>query len=393
MAVIVEYLLIIQKVDTFCDSVEAFNRLLQVDSSITIKQGHIEFNTEFTCDYQITTGEIVGKEQRFFHSRYSIKTENENDIEKFSELLKSVRSSIGRLGNQPETLWDDVSFYYSKQAYPEIHRIENLMRKLIANFMLVSIGKEWISEASPMEFTQAMDKSKRKEYLNVLHNVDFIHLSEFLLRPYANGNIQELYTKLKKATTITDLEELKKFGPESNWTRYFSSLVDCDDGYLQKRWTDLYELRCKVAHNAIINRSEFDRIKTLVGEIEPKLQDAINKLPQLKVPEAEVEQIAENAASNISELVGEFISAWKILEAAAFDKSEEFGVRTHNALSAFRLLRERDIFDDAQLTEAHRVSRVKNHLIHPTGVEVSESEIRQTIRDILKLIDATGYFK
>ena len=50
--------------------------------------------------------------------------------------------------------------------------------------------------------------------------------------------------------------------------------MECDDGYLKKRWT-LYELRCKVAHNAIVNKAEFDRVETLVNELEGKLDDAI----------------------------------------------------------------------------------------------------------------------
>ena len=81
-----------------------------------------------------------GKDQRFFHCRFSIESESEQDVEAFSHLLRSVRRAITTLlGNPPETLWDDISFYYSRQAYEHFYRIETLMRKLIANFMLVTI--------------------------------------------------------------------------------------------------------------------------------------------------------------------------------------------------------------------------------------------------------------
>lgn len=297
---VVEYLLIVQKANSFCDSVDAFTRLLLVDSSITINCGKIRHNDDFECDYAITSGDIEGKDQRFFHLKFAHELADQNSLDRFTELLRVVRSIMSRMGDQPETLWDDISFHYSRQGYELVHRIENLMRKLIANFMLVTIGKEWVSEASPNEIKEALAKSRRKGCGNALHTIDFIHLADFLLKPYSKRSVSEILAELKVVNTPEELEAVKAQVPESNWTRYFSSLVDCDDAYLKKRWQDLYELRCAVAHNAIIKKADLELITTLVRELEVKLEDAINKLPQVNVPAEEIQQVAENAASTAS---------------------------------------------------------------------------------------------
>jgi hypothetical protein len=250
---VVEYLVIMPKRGSFCDSQEAFNKLLQADSAIVIKKKEIHYQNGFVCDYHTTTGEVSGKEQRYFQLRFTWaggEDSPKEKVEEFSAFLRAVRGLVNRTDGQIETLWDDISVQYSRKAYPLISEIENLMRKLIANFMLISVGKEWVSETSPPEVEQAIQSSKRKDkdYVNVLHTVDFMHLATFLLKRYSKRPVEELYTKLKESSKFEELADLKTYVPQSNWQRYLSGLVSCEDGHLQKLWTDLYDLRCKVAH-------------------------------------------------------------------------------------------------------------------------------------------------
>lgn len=380
---VVEYLLIVQKVDSFCDSVEAFSRLLRVDSSITISGGKILHNENFECDYAITSGDIEGKDQRFFHLKFSHDLTDESSLDRFTDLLRVVRSIMARMGDQPETLWDDISFHYARQGYELIHRIENLMRKLIANFMLVTIGKEWVSETSPNEIKDALAKSKRKDYLNVLHTIDFIHLADFLLKPYSKRSAGEILTELKKASTAKEIDAVKALLPDSNWTRYFSHLVDCEDGYLKKRWEDLYELRCAVAHNAIIKKADLERISTLVQELQVKLEDAINKLPQVKVPADEVQQVAENAASTVSAVMGDFVAAWRDLEGELLKTAARFAWNGRRPMvrDAMNHLRTCGVLEPHQMHRIINIQQIRNHVVHPTDVAVSEGEMRVAIDD------------
>jgi len=383
MAMIVEYLLIVQKADTFCATAEAFTQLLNIDSSIEIEGGKTRYGDDFECDYGITSGEIEAKQQRFFHVRFSAQNcEKQEQIHKFSDLLTVVRSVMSKLGGQPETLWDDISFYYSKDAYELIYRVENLMRKLIANFMLVTVGVRWIDESAPKEVKEVIDRSKRKEYLNVLHSVDFIDLAKFLLRPYSNTSAEDVYERIRKAETVADLTALKALTPQSNWSRYFSALVECEDEYLKKRWEQLYDLRCKVAHNAIVGKADSERVRTLVSELEEKLEDAIRKLPQVNVPGTEVEQIAENAAKSISQLTGEFISAWRVFEGRVVERAQDYEKKATYFRRAIDILRRNGVFHIDHCERAMLLCDTKKHLVHSTGVSLSPDVLRHALKDI-----------
>lgn len=386
MAIIVEYLLIVKKDDTFCESAGAFTGLLNLDSSIRIEGGKIYFQDELICEYAITSGEITSKSQRYYHVRFSANNcDTSETLDRFSAFLKVVRTIMNKMGGQPETLWDDISFHYSMKAYEIIHRVENLMRKLIANFMLVTVGKEWVDESTPREIQDAISKGKRKEYLNVLHQIDFIDLADLLLRPYSTVCNEEIHNRIRQAQDAGDLNEIRALLPQSNWTRYFSALVACDDQYLKKRWDALYELRCKVAHNAIVSKSDYEKTATLASELEGTLEDAIKKLPQVEVPQSEIEQVAENAASSVNETLGEFLYAWRELEKRVFEASGESDRPGASVYRAIQFLKGDGRLDEVQFRRILSLSQFRNHLVHYAGYVPETAEMRKAIEDIVAL--------
>ncbi|WP_446334608.1 hypothetical protein [Coleofasciculus sp. G1-WW12-02] len=169
--------------------------------------------------------------------------------------------------------------------------------------MITNVGVNWEKETLPKEVKSVIETNKardRKELNNFLYKVDFIHLSDFLFKPYHNQAIDELYNKIKKAKRPEDLsiDELNNFIPKSNWQRYFSDLVEYEDSQLQKKWEELYQLRCKVAHNNTITKDEFVKIEFLVRELKKKLQTAVDKLDKIEISEEEKETIAENVTVN-----------------------------------------------------------------------------------------------
>lgn len=391
MQFVVEYLVIVPKSESFCDSVEAFNRLLEVDSLILINKDRIHYRDNIGYKYEITGNEVTGKEQRYFHLRFTIdkisKDENEC-VEGFTAFLKNIRSIVMRLGGQVETLWDDISFYYSQKAYPIIYEIENLMRKLIANFMLITIGKDWISETSPSEVQEVINRSKRKDYVNVLHAVDFIDLASFLTKPYSKKSAQELYNKLKKAQSLEEYQELKEYIPSSNWQRYFSALVACEDTYLSKRWEDLYDLRCKVAHNAIVMKADFERILSLANDLREKLIDALAKLPQVEVPKSEREYVAENAVTNLGGIFGDFIVAWRLLEQRLITVAARYGTRQRNGRAAIEILLKEGVISSSQYDRFVIFNQTRNGIVHSASLPVPLVEIRQQIDEMLDLAES-----
>ncbi|MDZ5458605.1 HEPN domain-containing protein [Azohydromonas lata] len=397
MNIEVEYLTIIPKSNSFCDSTEAFGRLLQVDSKITIKNGKLSYNDEFKTDYAIAGGEVTDKDQRYFQLRLTCSTNEskiDEDVKTFTELLKRIRGAIAKVDQvvNIEVLWDDISALYSKRAYAQIHEIESLMRKLIANFMLVTVGKEWVKEASPSEIQEAISKSKRKDYVNVLHSIDFIHLADFLLRPYSRTPIQELYRTISKSTTQEELLSLKSQVPLSNWERYFSNLVNCEDTFLKKRWEDLYELRCRVAHNALVTAEDLQKITELSSELKTILKEAIDRLPRVSVPNEERELIAESAASSINALFGGIVIAWRELEEAIRDKYIDISQDTapNQVLStrarAETLYRE-NIISKASYFKIHELYALRNEIVHGKGNTLAAVDLDNYTKNTNLLID------
>jgi uncharacterized protein YutE (UPF0331/DUF86 family) len=401
MRLVTEYLIIVDKEASaalfhLCNNVNEFNKLLQTDPDISIKNNVLTFKQALKLAYEVKTSKIGGKEQRFFHVKVTYDGD-EKDMEEYVSLLRSIRSIVHQAGGQPETLWDDVSLFYSQKAYPLIYRIENLMRKLIVYFMLTNVGKEWVAETSPKVVKEAIDKSKRAQYLDVLHQVDFIHLGDFLFKSYQVKDVNDLFAAIAKAQKLDDLklDELKTFEAKSNWEKYFSKIVDCTDEFLDKRWKQLYELRCEIAHNALFNKSDYDKVVELVGEVEVYLQKAIDNLNKVHVPQEDKEQVAENVASNINTAYGEFIQAWKLFEMALVDAKDNWGLsatlgRTMSSAHILRSLREEEIIDDDFLKEGMELVQFKNQVVHDTRVAFTEQEIRSHIS---KLEDFTRALK
>jgi uncharacterized protein YutE (UPF0331/DUF86 family) len=398
MKLVTEYLIIVDRTASeafyhLCDKVGEFNKLLQTDSDIAVEKNTIKYKNSLKLGYEVKTNKVEGKEQRFFHVKVTFDGDDK-DVEEYTKILRSVRGTVHRAGGQPETLWDDVSLYYSYKAYPLIHKIENLMRKLIAYFMLTTVGKEWVAEASPVIVREAIDKSKRKQYLDVLHQIDFIHLGDFLFKAYQTKDVPKLFDAIIKAKKLEDLnlDDLKGYIGKSNWERYFSKFVACSDEYLDKRWKQLYDLRCMVAHNVLIGKSDYDKIVQLVSEVEEYLQKAIDNIDKVHVPKEDREQVAENVASNISVSYGDFLQLYRGFEKAIVDVSAEWAGNNQpkfvTPVQTLRALRDKDIIDDEFLQEGLALIQFRNRLVHDANSTFTEQEIRNTISRLEEFISS-----
>ncbi len=393
-----EYIVVVKKSNPFCNSVKTFNNLLTANADISLK-GSKFIHKDFEVDYDIRQSDLEDKDLRFLHLKFTCA--HIQDIDRFDELLKTVRTIAYKTDGQVKILWDDIAFHYSIQSYPLINEIENLMRRLIIQFMLTTVGVDWDKEALPKDLKDNIKKKKGSENstTSILHETDFIQLADCLFKPYFTKEADLLYKQLEKASEISELklDELKEFIPKSNWSRYFSVLVDCDDGFLSKRWSDLYDLRCMVAHNNLLRKGDYERISELIRDIKPKLQKAIDNLDKITVPEQEKENLAENVVVNISAIYGEFIVWWRIVEselerlAASLQPEEQRG-RHPPQLMVKQLLRNK-ILDEELAQQIYHISRLRNHIVHGRG-ESSDNEIAGNIYQNIDLIkDVAGRLK
>lgn len=395
MEIKVEYLIVIDNdsspaLYSLCDDEKGLFKLLTRDKEIEINNYRVTFKSEKIAEIRVKTDMIKDKMQRYFFICFNYDGE-ESKIETLTTFLHKFRVTVSKAGAQIETLWDDVSVYYSKIGYGYIHRIENLMRKLITFFMLTTIGKDWIDETTPTPVMDVISKNKRKQYIDILYQIDFIHLSDFLFKNYQSGNIDELYNKIRGAETISDLnlDELKTYVIKSNWDRFFSSIVDCDDAYIQKRWDELYELRCKIAHNVILRKDDLDRIILLSEEVEEKLQKAIDSVTSIEVPMEERETIAENMVGSINYYMGEFINYWRLFERNLEDYIKENSSKNITNISQLSRLNElvkNNVISSNEFAQYREIFHFRNMLVHGRVMNQDEETIKLHINKIKHLL-------
>jgi type III secretion system FlhB-like substrate exporter len=401
-----EYLVVIEQTEAnpfaqTCETAVDFIRLLETNEDIKIKDNTFAYKTETSCLISIETEKVHGRSQRFFHIVVIFKGE-ESEIDSYASLLRAFRSVIKRIGAHVETLNDDLSAYYAEKSYPIIHRLENLMRKLINYFMLTQVGKEWLLEELPKDVKTTIEKGKRAEQdSDTLHRANFDELGDVLFKASPARDVSELYNLFDSVgdTAGLDLTALRGFRPRSNWDKYFSKLVNCKDEYIKTRWDDLYKLRCRVAHNSTINKNDYDTIIKLAGEISEKLHDAIKNIGKIEVPEDEKETIVEDVVSNLNTLSGEFIHLWRIYEIALNDFAVAHSI-INNSDSASTKLRIRyaltlilkDLYNASKIPEeiyllSIEVMQFRNQLVHGTSFSSDEQEVARYIEYLKELLD------
>jgi len=390
-----EYIVVVKISSPFCNSVKTFNNLLTANAEVTVKGSKL-IHKDFEVDYDIRQSDLEDKDLRFFHLRFTCS--HLQDIDKFDELLKAIRTIAYKTDGQVKILWDDIAFHYSIKSYPLVNEIENLMRRLIIQFMLTTVGVDWDKEALPKDLKDNIKKKKGGDnaMTSILHETDFIQLADCLFKPYFTKETDLLYKQLEKANDISELklDELREFIPKSNWARYFSALVDCDDNFLNKRWSELYDLRCLVAHNNFLRKSDYERIVVLIRDIKPKLQKAIDNLDKITVPEQEKENLAENVVVNINVVYGEFIVWWRIvedeLERLITPLVSEEQKRRYPPTIMISLLTNKKVLDDELAEQIKLLSRLRNYMIHGRH-ESPDNEVVGTIRQNIDLIkEVTG---
>lgn len=397
MKLTIDYLTVIDKSThkafyDLCDTGDEFKRLLAKNNDFQVDGEKLTYQSDLDVSINVRVGQVEGKEQRFF--RTTIKFDGpESDLDGLSRLLKALRQTIADAGGQVQTLSSDLSAFYAERCYPLIHRTENLMRKLLKVFMVTQVGKDWLDETSPKSVEAAIETARRRggqrsEFGDAVYDLDFIHLGDFLFKSYSRRPLSELIEIIDAADTLTDLDldQLKIFKERSNWERYFSQKVDCTDEYLNKRWVRLYELRNKVAHNAVIGKSEFDEIARLSLEVGEKLEEALEKVDEINIPEQEKELLAEELVSNVNELSGEFINEWRNFESVlrnfagqeAFESTDGPSNRLMLYRSPQAILRELwdagDI-DEEMLKRAKDVSSFRNAFVHSGTFEADEGTL------------------
>lgn len=296
--------------DSFCDSETAFLNMLKVDSRIDVLKTQIKFQPKkrgekFYVNYSLKSDKVINKNERYF--LFKLERADNNRVEEFVELTRKLKKIIEKIdaGNvKINTLVDDISQKYAKEAYPIINDLENLMRKLISQFMLINVGMNWSKNAMNTEIRSKIDNKKGDSnmYYDDIYMTDFIHLSDILFKKYRSVKVDEVDKLLGKSKSKDDLpyETLLKFQPLSNWERYFSEVINFSEDKLKDHWRKLYIFRNKVAHNRGLLINELDEIKKMSNKVTEVFEKAIMSLEKLNIKDEEKEIITQQKEEIVS---------------------------------------------------------------------------------------------
>lgn len=392
----VEYLVILNNESIKSSDPKSYNHLLQSDPEILIKDNKIIFKkNEF--DYNIESGKIKNPEKNYFDLIFSC--QDITKIDTFNEMLEHVKSILYLSDKSLQILYDGVSLFYSQKAYPLIFEIENLMRKLITKFMLINVGDNWIKERVPDDVKKTV-KIQNKD-ITYLHNVDFIQLKNFFFSDNFLTHKENLIEKLKNANNLEELnlEELKLLIPYSNWEKFFSDKVDFKKEKLDDLWVKLYDLRCKVAHNKIFSKADYEEVLKYSTEFKPVLEKSIDNLREISITENEKKILLE-AIENLDLNDGLYfnnrafirksnimITIIEKLGLQYFKDELSYSLREWSLMTILQNLFEKNLINIYTYWTTNTLLTIRNQLVHNEAYNDIEKEIHFYMRKLDTVID------
>jgi len=295
-----ELLLLVPDDESFCSSKKAFVDFLKVDALIAISGQKISYRRSpkskelLSARFRVETDKVKSKQERYF--LLTLECQDEALLDEFNELCERIRAIGERLSpgrTAINTIWDDVGRIYAEKSYPLINEVENLLRRLIAKFMLITVGVNWSKDTIHPDLFKKIEKFEDPEpYINDLYKLDFIHLKQVLFEKKRDISLDELDRILSRTEfSAEDKEKIQKYIPRSNWEKYFSALIEDRESSLEKKWELLYKLRNKVAHNRHVKKDEFEKIKGLTSKIKEVLAKASAKVGEIDLNEEDRELI------------------------------------------------------------------------------------------------------
>lgn len=327
--IIVEYLIIVLQEDTFCDNDIAFLKFLSVDSSLSISEKEKTITllskkkNKFLVSYSLTSGLVPSQAQRYFKLKLSSKEEKLNEYTELTTLLEKLISKLHK-DVSINVLWNDIARKYAIEGYDLINQVENLLRRLIADFMLINVGYDWHKSHIPIS-VENRDTHLKETYSDYLHQTYFSDLKTILFEGQRDMNLRDIgqiqkfvETCISEKKTQILIDDLKGVISKSLWEKYFSK----DSSYKKKELEDdldkLNTLRNEIAHNRHISRETLGKIQNLSKKVIKTLKLEIEDLPnKVLTPEeqdfqvhTEINRIAEHNLTLLGYLAENAVSEW-----------------------------------------------------------------------------------
>lgn len=195
-------------------------------------------------------------------------------------------------------LWNDIARKYAIEGYDLINQVENLLRRLITDFMLINVGYDWHKSHIPIS-VENRDTHLKETYSDYLHQTYFSDLKTILFEGQRDMNLRDIgqvqkfiETCISEKKAQISVDELKGVISKSLWEKYFSKDSTYKKKELEEDLEKLNSLRNEIAHNRHISRETLGKIQNLSKKVIKALKLEIEDLPnKVLTPEEQNFQI------------------------------------------------------------------------------------------------------
>jgi uncharacterized protein with HEPN domain len=260
-------------------------------------------------------------------------------------------------------LSDDVSTYIANRLYPEINRVENLLRRYLTKFFIQRVGINWWEATATRTMIEKVKmRGDRKDDFSELVDsdvalADFDDLGELIYKQTSGFNQPEKI--ISKLISLKNMDELRHFQNElqGNYTKYFKEFFQ--DKHFEQRWRELLRIRNKVAHQGAFFQYDLERGLALSETLTEIITEAEAKIDEI------VFSVEEKEAIRNATIAADTIAATESLEPETDPNYFRGGLKGLKVLGKISIPeRERYITEEEALDELEEALNAKyNHYV------------------------------
>lgn len=360
------------------------------------EEGNV-FMTEFNCE---ESGQSDNWQIIFQYGTYNTAEQLEISIQSDTYSVEQKNYYLERLKVEIKKAvvkdWKDIIWLIDKDSeclsielYPQIYKIENLLRELINDVMIKQYGTTWWESLVPYDIKDKHKarlgeyKSKVPSFNNVddrLMSIDIddlgkiITLVRYKWNPQYDEELNCLINGVQKIKEDKLIELIKKQRVEdiNLWKEQFSRYLS--EGFPDK-FIKFSKDRNHIMHNKLLDRAAYNMIKTSADEIEEDIKTAIQKERRIVLSNEEKLEIEKKRMIEIQML--------EELDHECRENDANVSIRTDDEI--------RDLFEESIFELIHAIEarfRFRSDVEIITRV-TSISESRGELMSIKSRVDET----
>ena len=267
-----------------------------------------------------------------------IPTPQDNYLE---QLKLNIKKQIKRDWEKIVWLIDKDAACSSLALYPELYDVENLARQLISELMTKEYGLNWWERFVPIDIKEKHKarllgyKKSVPNFNNIderLLSIDITDLKKIFIiqikkwEPASDVEIDKLLSELITISQDRLMDKLKARGTVvlDLWEQQFSKYLPND---FIERFDILTIDRNHVAHNKVLDRNIYSKMKALANGLKANLEKAILDVANLLISKEQRERIAYEQS--------QFIEEYKAIEKSIQESETNVKIRNNDEIIGF----------------------------------------------------------